>query len=480
MIHCFQSHGYQIVVDVYSGSVHLMDDLAYRLVQALDQAGIKSPGDFQAVSPEKIKALFPLEKEEELTQTLEEIQSLVRDEALFTEDCYGDLSCSLAKKESFVKALCLNVAHSCNLDCNYCFASQGKYHGERALMSFDVAKNAIDFVCENSGSHKNIDIDFFGGEPLLNWELVKKTVAYAEEQGEKTNKNFRFTLTTNGLLLDDEVMAYLNQHMHNVVLSLDGRREVHDYFRHDLSGEGSYDRIVPKFQKFVKSRGDQEYYLRGTFTRRNKDFYEDILHMAGLGFHRLSMEPVIGDPSEKYMFKEEDLPYLKNQYDLLTDEMLRRDRLADQWVKDGKPLSQMPDRDRPFVFYHFMINMEEGPCIYKRISGCGSGTEYMAVTPQGDLFPCHQFVGEEAYLLGNVFEGIKNPGLIREFQSCNCYSRKDCQSCWAKLFCSGGCAANALHAEGAIQKIVPFSCELFRKRMECALTLKVDEMVREG
>lgn len=485
MIHTFISHGYHIVVDTYSGSVHLVDGPTFFAIEAIDKEYQEDPtaalqGENWKGLQNKILASFPDQSDQDLEDIRQEILSLIEEESLFSKDIYEDLSLDLTERKTQVKALCLNVAHTCNLDCDYCFASQGKYHGERAIMSLDVAKKAIDFLIENSGHHKNLDIDFFGGEPMLNWEVVKETVAYANSLAEANNKVLRFTFTTNGLLLNEEVGDFLNKHMHNVVLSLDGRKEVHDRLRHRIDGTGSYDTIVPKFQKFVASRGDKEYYLRGTYTENNLDFFQDILHMANLGFHRLSMEPVIGDPEEDYMLSEKDLPFLEEQYDLLTDEMLRRERLADKVVTEGGKVEDMDDKDRPFVFYHFMMNLDGGPCIYKRISGCGSGTEYMAVTPQGELYPCHQFVGDGDFTIGNVFDGIQKDALIRQFKTCNSYSREECRHCWAKLYCSGGCAANAYHASGSLQGTVPFSCELFRKRMECALTLKVDEMVRRA
>lgn len=485
MIHTFISHGYHIVVDTYSGGVHLVDPPSFQAIEWINREFPDNPtqgltDDHWASLVRDLAQEFPNLAAGDLEGIREEIRSLVDEGSLFSRDTYADLSLDLTQRKTQVKALCLNVAHTCNLDCDYCFASQGKYHGERAIMSLEVAKQAIDFLIENSGSHRNLDIDFFGGEPMLNWDVVKETVAYADSQAEKQDKNFRYTFTTNGLLLDKEVSDFLNKHMHNVVLSLDGRKEVHDRLRHRIDGRGSYDTIVPKFQDFVRSRGEKEYYIRGTYTGKNPDFYQDILHMANLGFHRLSMEPVIGDPEEDYMLSEKDLPILEAQYDLLTEEMLRRDRLADEVIRKGGSVEDMDDRDRPFVFYHFMMNLDGGPCIYKRISGCGSGTEYMAVTPWGDLYPCHQFVGDENFTVGNVFEGIQKDAIIKDFKTCNTYSRPECQDCWARLYCSGGCAANSYHASGTIQGTVPFSCQLFRKRMECALTLKVDQMVRQN
>lgn len=480
MIHYFQNHGYNFVIDVYSGSVHLLDLPAYKLVSSL--SNIVKEGETPSIKDVK-KAAESLICEEadldknEIDESVDEIYQLIKSGVLFSVDSYRNLSFDLSKKPAYVKALCLNVAHTCNLDCDYCFASQGKYHGKRSIMTWEVAKAAIDFLIENSAFHKNLDIDFFGGEPLLNWDVVKKTVAYADSIQDKYKKHFRYTFTTNGMLLNDEVGKYLNEHMDNVVLSLDGRKEVNDRFRHTVDGKGSYERIVPKFQDFVMTRGNKEYYLRGTYTGHNPDFYNDVVHMANLGFSRLSMEPVIGDPTEEYMLGDKDLEMLEKQYDLLTEEMIRRDNLYNEVKANDGSIEDMPFEDRPFIFYHFMMNLEGGPCIYKRISGCGSGSEYMAVTPSGELFPCHQFVGENQYSIGNVFDGINNQEIINDFKQCNCYSREECGKCWAKLYCSGGCAANAIHATGNLKGTVPFSCDLFRKRMECALTIKANSIL---
>lgn len=355
-----------------------------------------------------------------------------------------------------VKALCLHVAHTCNLNCAYCFASQGKYHGDRALMSFEVGKQALDFLMEHSGTRRNLEVDFFGGEPLMNWEVVKRLVGYARSVEKERGKNFRFTLTTNGMLIDDEVIDFVNREMSNVVLSLDGRKEINDRTRVDYAGNGSYERIVPKFQKLVAARGGRNYYIRGTFTHANPDFTRDIFHMADdLGFTELSMEPVVCAPGDAAALNDADLEIVKEQYEILAKDMLRRQ-------KEG----------RPITFYHYMLDLTEGPCIYKRISGCGSGTEYMAVTPWGDLYPCHQFVGEEAYKLGDVWNGVQNTALREEFRACNAYARPDCDGCWARLYCSGGCAANAYHATGSIRGVYKAGCELFRKRIECAIMMK--------
>ena len=457
MIHAYQLNGCNIVLDVYSGAVHLVDEIAFEVIKAVDA------GTPREEIVRDNAARFGVSAEE-ITELLAEIDELAAAGKLFTKDIYADKAFDYKNRSTVVKALCLHVAHTCNLTCNYCFAAQGKFHGDRALMSFEVGKRALDFLVENSGTRKNLEVDFFGGEPLMNWDVVKRLVAYARSIEKEAGKNFRFTLTTNGVLIDDDVIAFANKEMHNVVLSLDGRPAVHDKLRRTVGGKGSYDLIVPKFQKLVESRGGKGYYMRGTFTHDNVDFTEDIFHMADLGFDQLSMEPVVCAPDEPWALTEEDLPKVKEQYEILAKEMLRRDR-------EGKG----------FTFYHYMIDLTGGPCIYKRISGCGSGTEYMAVTPWGALYPCHQFVGDEKYLLGNVFDGVTNTDLRDEFKLCNAYARPDCKDCWARLYCSGGCAANAYHATGSIRGIYEYGCELFRKRMECAIMIKaVQAMEKNG
>lgn len=454
MIHQYQLNGYNIVLDTYSGSLHVVDDLAYELIARYET----TPADTLVTAMLK---KYPDATAADVRETLADIGRLKDEGKLFSEDTYKDLSFDLRKRKTYIKALCLNVAHTCNLSCAYCFASQGKYHGPRAIMSFEVGKRAIDFLLEHCGFHRTLDVDFFGGEPLMDWEVVKQIVAYARSKEKTCGKSFRFTLTTNGLLLRDEVVDFLNKEMHNVVLSLDGRKEVHDRLRKTISGRGSYDYVVPKFQNFVKKRGDKEYYVRGTFTNNNVDFTNDLFHMADLGFDRLSMEPVICDPSEPYALTEDDLPEIDRQYELLAKEMLRRE-----------------ENGNGFVFYHYMIDLTDGPCIHKRISGCGSGTEYLAVTPWGELFPCHQFVGDSDYSMGNLWDGITKPEIQDAFKQVNCYSKPECQNCWAKLYCSGGCPANALHATGSLDGNDTFSCDIFRKRIECALMIKVAESMR--
>ena len=452
MIHAYKLNGYNIVLDVHSGSVHLVDEVAFDLITLLDQ------GLEQEAAVDRVLALHGHKADvdrQEILDCLADVEELKARGKLFSPDRFAGMATQMKNRHSEIKALCLHVAHTCNLNCNYCFASQGKYQGERALMSFEVGKRSLDFLVENSGERRNLEVDFFGGEPLMNWEVCKQLVLYARSIEKEKNKNFRFTLTTNGLLLTDEVMEFCNTHMHNVVLSLDGRPQVHDRLRKDYAGNGSYERIVPLFEKFAQSRGQQGYYMRGTFTHFNTDFTNDIFHMADLGFTQLSMEPVVCPPGDPYALTQEDLPVLFEQYEILAKEMIKR-------KKQG----------RPFTFYHYMIDLSHGPCIYKRMSGCGSGTEYFAVTPWGDLYPCHQFVGDEAYCMGNVFDGVTNLALRQKFASCNVGSRKECETCWAKLYCSGGCAANAYHATGDINGVYGYGCELFKKRMECAIMLQ--------
>ena len=452
MIHGYKLNGYNIILDVFSGSVHNVDDLAYDIILMYEKS------DKEKIISEMLKK-YKNDKSvnmQEILDVFSDIEELKAQKKLFTNDIYENKAFDFKNRNTVIKALCLHVAHTCNLNCEYCFASQGKYHGDRALMSFEVGKRAIDFLVENSKGRRNLEVDFFGGEPLMNFDVVKKIVEYARSIEKEHDKNFRFTLTTNGVGINDEVIDFANKEMHNVVLSLDGRKEIHDRLRKTITGKGSYDIVVPKFQEFVKRRGGKNYYMRGTFTHNNVDFTNDIFHMADLGFTELSMEPVVCNPNEPYALNEEDLPKLYEQYEILAKDMLRRE-------KEGKPIT----------FYHYMIDLEHGPCIYKRISGCGSGTEYMAVTPWGDLYPCHQFVGEEKFCLGNIYEGVKNKNLINEFKTCNAYARPECKDCWAKLYCSGGCAANAYHATGSIKGTYEYGCKLFKKRIECAIMMQV-------
>lgn len=446
MIHQYKNNGYNMVLDVNSGSVHVVDDVTYDVLSLLDQG--KQEEEIQ----EALKDRYPAQ---EIHDAAQECQELKEAGMLFTDDVYEGAIEMFAERPTVVKALCLHIAHDCNLACRYCFAEEGEYHGRRALMSLEVGKKALDFLIANSGSRRNLEVDFFGGEPLMNWQVVKALVAYGREQEKIHNKNFRFTLTTNGVLLDDEVMEFCNKEMGNVVLSIDGRKEVHDFMRPFRKGAGSYDLIVPKFQKFAESRNQDNYYVRGTFTHYNLDFAADVLHLADLGFKQISVEPVVAPPTEDYAIREEDLPIIFEQYDILAKEMIKRH-------KEG----------RGFNFFHFMIDLTGGPCVYKRLSGCGSGTEYLAVTPWGDFYPCHQFVGNEEFLLGNVDEGIVRTDLTCDFKKCNVYSKKECSSCFARFYCSGGCAANSYNFTGKINDVYEIGCKMQQKRIECALMIK--------
>lgn len=454
MIHQYQLNNYNIVLDTCSGSIHIVDPVAYDVISMYPE---KSEEEIVSAILKKYEK-DNISKNDVL-ECIADIKTLQDQGKLYSPDTFAEIAGTFKERSGdVIKALCLHVVHTCNLNCSYCFASQGKYHGDRALMSFEVGKRALDFLIENSGSRTNLEVDFFGGEPLMNWDVVKELVKYARSQEGPCHKNFRFTLTTNGMLIDDDVIDFANKEMSNVVLSLDGRKEIHDRLRVDYAGNGSYDRIVPKFQELVKSRGGKNYYMRGTFTHANPDFTKDIFHMADLGFTELSMEPVVASPDDPAALTASDIEIVKEQYEILAKEMLRRE-------KEG----------RPITFYHYMLDLTEGPCIYKRISGCGSGTEYMAVTPWGDLYPCHQFVGDEKYKLGDIWNGVTNHSLREQFRSCNAYSRSECNDCWAKFYCSGGCAANAYHASGSIQGTYEPGCELFKKRIECAIMMKAAE-----
>ena len=449
MIHAYALNGYHIVLDVCSGSIHVVDEQLMALIRLMEN------GDAEGAVAAML-GRYPQLSEGEIREAVGEIEQLRAAGKLYCGEEQAQKAASHVKDAGVVKALCLHVAHTCNLNCEYCFASQGKYHGERALMSFEVGKAALDFLAANSGTRRNLEVDFFGGEPLMNWGVVKELVEYARSIEGALGKHYRFTLTTNGVLLDDEVTEFANREMHNVVLSLDGRKEVHDRLRKTISGGGSYDVIVPKFRRFLEKRGERGYYMRGTFTRHNKDFMQDIEHMLGLGFTQLSMEPVVCAPDDPSALGADDLPVLFEQYERLAQRMIERER-----------------EGRPFTFYHYMLDLEHGPCLHKRVTGCGAGTEYMAVTPWGDLYPCHQFVGDEAYKLGDLWGGVTNEALRARFAKVNLFSREACKACWARFYCSGGCAANAYHASGAIDGVYEYGCELFKKRIECAIMLAV-------
>ena len=447
LIHRYKSNGFNIVLDINSGCIHLVDEVTYEVLPYLEE-GLGT----EAIA-EKLENKY---NREDIETSVRECNKLKEDGMLFTKDVYENVIEEFSNnRQTVVKALCLHIAHDCNLACRYCFAEEGEYHGRRALMSYEVGKKALDFLIANSGSRKNLEVDFFGGEPLMNWQVVKDLVKYGREQEKLHNKKFRFTLTTNGVLLNDEVMEFCNKEMGNVVLSVDGRKEVHDYMRPFRKGAGSYDLIMPKFQKFAESRNQDKYYVRGTFTHHNLDFSKDVLHLADLGFKQMSIEPVVGDESDPYAIWEEDLPKIMEEYDKLAKMMIERE-------KEGKG----------FNFFHFMIDLNGGPCVAKRLSGCGSGTEYLAVTPWGDLYPCHQFVGQDDFLMGNVDDGIVKPEIADDFRSCNVYSKDKCRNCFAKFYCSGGCMANSYTFHGTIHDTYEIGCEMQRKRVECAIMMK--------
>jgi uncharacterized protein len=458
LIHQYQNNGYNIVLDVYSGAVHVVDDLCYDVIEKLN-GGENEPSVDTLKSPETLESLVhslgDRYEKQDLEDALSDVIELTEAGQLFAKDIYESMVGIVKKQKTVVKALCLHIAHDCNLACKYCFAEEGEYHGRRALMSYEVGKKALDFLIANSGHRHNLEVDFFGGEPLMNWQVVKDLVAYGREQEKIHDKHFRFTLTTNGVLLNDEVQEFVNKEMDNVVLSLDGRKEINDQMRPFRNGKGSYDLIVPKFQKLADSRNQEKYYIRGTFTRNNLDFSEDILHYADLGFKQMSIEPVVGDESDPYAIREEDLPQIMEEYDKLAQIMIQRE-------KEGKG----------FNFFHFMIDLEGGPCVYKRMSGCGSGTEYLAVTPWGDLYPCHQFVGQDEFLMGNVDDGIVKPAIADDFRDCNVYSKEKCKECFAKFYCSGGCMANSYNFHGTIHDTYDIGCQMQRKRVECAIMMK--------
>lgn len=441
MIHLFQENGYYIVIDVNSGAIHELDEETYRILSHFDERG-------NFVMSEELKDIDDLE------EILEEIEELKREGELFSEDIFKPMAMELKERQSVLKAMCLHVAHSCNMDCEYCFAGKGEYHGDAGLMSYETGKKAIDYLIENSPGRKNLEVDFFGGEPLLNWQVIKKLVDYGRSLEKSTGKNFRFTLTTNGLLIDDDVIDFCNREMSNVVLSLDGSRDTNDRMRKTKQGKGTYDLIVDKFIDFAKRRGQKDYYMRGTFTGKNLHFAEDIIHMANLGFKELSMEPVVAPEHVSYALKDGDKDTLLVEYEKLALEMIKR-------RKSGNS----------FNFYHFNVDFEGGPCIAKRVSGCGVGTEYIAVTPEGDIYPCHQFVGDKDFLMGNLIDGIKNPNVRKLFAECNVYSHEECENCFARLYCSGGCSANAYHSKGSVKAVYDLGCELHKKRIQCAIML---------
>lgn len=458
MVHLYKNNRYNIVLDVNSGSIHVVDDVVYDTLELMkEKEESRYEEETLTAITEKITEKYKNDAvtEEDMKEVYEDIKELEENGTLFSRDVYKDGVIDFKKRQTVVKALCLHIAHDCNLACRYCFAGEGEYKGDRSLMSYEVGKKALDFLVENSGSRRNLEVDFFGGEPLLNFDVVKKLVAYGREIEKEKDKHFRFTLTTNGVLLNDDIIEFANKEMDNIVLSIDGRKEVHDHMRPFKNGTGSYDFIIDKFKKVAESRNQSKYYVRGTFTHHNLDFVEDVLSLADEGFEQISVEPVVAGPEEPYAIREEDIPVICEGYDRLAKEMLKR-------KKEGKG----------FNFFHYMIDLSGGPCVYKRLSGCGSGTEYLAVTPWGDLYPCHQFVGEEEFCLGNVEEGIKNTEMRDTFKLCNVYAKEECRNCFAKFYCSGGCAANAYHCHNDINKPYEIGCELQRKRVECAIMLQ--------
>ncbi len=448
MIHKFKMHGTNIVTDVNSGAVHVVCDIVYDILDLIN-------AEPQWQCPvEIIDSLSSKYSKEDIIESYNEIIELCKDDLLYTDDKYGEIAEKINRKPQ-IKALCLHVSHDCNLRCKYCFAGTGNFSGERCIMSEETGKSAIDFVIANSGSRKNIEVDFFGGEPLMNFEVVKAVADYAIEQGQRYNKIFRLTLTTNGVLLDDEKMDYINENMSNLVLSIDGRKSVNDDMRKTVSGSGSYDVIMPKLKRAADSRSQDNYYVRGTFTRFNLDFAKDVLHLADEGFKQISIEPVVGGKEQDYSIKEEDLPFIFDQYEMLATEYVNR-RKQGNW----------------FNFFHFMIDLNQGPCVIKRMSGCGAGCEYIAVTPDGDIYPCHQFVGNNEYLLGNVLNNSYNTTITQGFADSNVYTKPKCKECWAKFYCSGGCHANAYQFSGTIDEAYKIGCEMEKKRVECALYIQ--------
>ncbi len=446
MVHLFKQNGQNLALDVNSGALLSLDDLSYDILSVLD-------GDFSAL-PDKNR--LSGHSEEDMASAFEELKLLKENGTLFAGDEYIDLE-KFNLKDAPIKAMCLHIAHDCNLKCEYCFADGGEYHQIREKMPFEVAKKAIDFLISSSKGRKNLEVDFFGGEPLLNFDVVKKTVEYAKTQGENSGKNFRFTITTNGLLLDDEKIEYINENMDNVVISLDGRKEINDRVRKRLDGTGCYERILTAFQKLAESRNQDKYYIRGTFTRYNLDFYKDVLHLADLGFKQISVEPVTAPSDAPYSIRKEDLPEVFRSYDILAKEILSRQ-----------------GTEKAFNFFHFMIDIDGGPCVIKRLSGCGSGNEYIAITPSGEIYPCHQFVGNREFVMGSLFDS--EPAAKADIKACfscaNVYTKEKCRSCFAKFYCSGGCNANNYNACGNILIPDDISCEMQRKRVECALMIK--------
>ena len=448
MIHTYSLNGYNIVIDANSGAISVLDDIAF------DVVNLYKENSFLEIE----KKLLEKYDKESIKEAYEEVLELVKSDMLFSEDIYEEYVPLVNEREPVVKALCLHVAHDCNLRCKYCFAEEGEYQGKRSLMSFEVGKAAIDFIIKNSNLRKNLEIDFFGGEPLMNFDVVKQIVEYGREQEKLYNKNFRFTMTTNGVLLDNEKLEYINKHMYNLVLSLDGRKEVNDNMRKTLNKKGSYDIITPKFVEAANSRNQLNYYVRGTFTKENLDFSKDVIHLNDLGFKQISIEPVVAPENESYAITYNDLDRIYKEYEGLAIKIIER-----------------KEKGEDFNFFHFMIDLTGGPCVAKRLVGCGAATEYLAVTPEGDLYPCHQFVGKGEFKLGSVYEGLNDFTTREIFEKSNIYSKEGCKNCFVKFYCSGGCAANSYNENGDINKPYEIGCLLQRKRVECAVMIKVHE-----
>ena len=457
MVHQYKNNGYDIVLDVNSGAIHVVDDVTYDVIEMY--AARENVADTSA--EEIVTALSGKYGKEEVEEAIDEVQTLIKNEELFTKDTYENYMMDFKKRPTVVKALCLHIAHDCNLACRYCFAEEGEYHGRRALMSFETGKKALDFLIANSGNRRNLEVDFFGGEPLMNWQVVKDLVAYGREQEKIHNKNFRFTLTTNGVLLNDEIMEFANKEMGNVVLSIDGRKEVNDRMRVRVDGSGSYDRIIPNFKKLVEKRPkNKDWYVRGTYTKYNLDFSNDVMHLYDLGFDQISVEPVMADPSEPYAITEADLPRIFKEYEILSEK-----------------IQKIRDEGKFINFFHFMIDLDQGPCAIKRLRGCGSGNEYVSVTPDGDIYPCHQFVGITEFKMGNLYDGTFNEEMKDMFAHAHVYNKPECKKCWAKFYCSGGCNANNYIYAGDIHNAHKLSCQIQKKRLECAIMMKAVKML---
>lgn len=441
-IHKYSLNGKNIVLDINSGAVHVVEDIVYDILDYYKTYTLD----------EIIKLLEDKYDDKDIMEAYEEISLLENEGILYSEGV--SIEDIRYNEDNIIKALCLHVAHDCNLRCNYCFASQGDFKGDRSLMSLEVGKKALEFLVKHSGGRRNLEVDFFGGEPLMNFEIIKKLVMYGKDLEKNYNKHFRFTITTNGVLLDEDNMKFINEYMDNVVLSLDGRKRINDNMRRTITDEGSYDIILPKFQKMVAKRGDKDYYVRGTFTSYNLDFSNDVLHFYDKGFKKISIEPVVTSPDKDYGIKEEHIDTILKEYE-----------------KFSKDYINIKKKDDDFLFFHFMIDLDQGPCIVKRIVGCGAGSEYMAVTPEGELYPCHQFVGDKKFKIGNVYEGITNNEIVKEFKNASVYNKEKCRSCWARFYCSGGCHANAYNHHGNIMKPYDIGCEMEKKRIECAISI---------